>query len=73
MTSVWKQTMLIHGEQTFDMQITEKDGKGKISRKIAVKNGRVIEKPADVDILGENTPDGFIISGLDIIRKRRLR
>jgi hypothetical protein len=73
MTSVWKQPMLINGEQTFEMQITEKDGKGKISRKVIIQNGQVIEKPADVNILGEDTPEGFIVSGLEIIRKRQAR
>lgn len=72
MVSIWKQTMLIYGEQTFDMQITEKEGKGRISRRVVVRNGKVIEKPEDVNILGEETPDGFIVSGLEIIRKRRV-
>lgn len=73
MTSVWKQPMLINGEQTFEMQITEQDGKGRISRKVIIQNGQVIEKPADVNILGEDTPEGFIVSGLEIIRKRKAR
>ena len=73
MVSIWKQTMLINGEKTFEMSITEKDGKGKISRTVIVQNGQVIEKPADVNILGEDTPDGFIVSGLEIMRKRRQR
>jgi hypothetical protein len=65
--------MLINGEQTLEMVVTEKYGKGEISRKVVVQNGKVIEKPADVNILGEDTPDGFIISGLEIIGKRRSR
>ena len=65
--------MLIKGEETCELQITEREGEGKISRKVIIKNGRVIEKPADVNILGEDTPDGFIISGLEIIRKRKIR
>ena len=71
--AIWKQTMLIKGEETCELQITEREGEGKISRKVIIKNGRVIEKPADVNILGEDTPDGFIISGLEIIRKRKIR
>ncbi len=73
MVSVWNQTMIISGEQTFEMQITEEDGKGRISRKVVVKNGQVIEKPSDVNILGENTSEGFVVSGLEIVRKRRRR
>ena len=73
MISVWKQPTIISGEKTFEMQITEQDGKGRISRKVVVQNGRVIEKPADVNILGEETPEGFIVSGLEIIRKRKQR
>ena len=71
--AIWKQTMLIKCEETCELQITEREGEGKISRKVIIKNGRVIEKPADVNILGEDTPDGFIISGLEIIRKRKIR
>lgn len=73
MTSIWKQPTLITGEKTFEMKITEKDGKGKISRTVIVQNGQVVEKPADVNILGDNTPEGFIVSGLEIIRKRKQR
>ncbi len=71
--SIWKQTMLIHGEQTCEIKITEKEGEGRISRKVIIQNGKVVEKPSDVNILGEETPEGFIISGLEIIRKRRAR
>ncbi len=71
--SIWNQTMLIHGEQTCEIEITEKEGEGRLSRKVVIKNGRVVEKPSDVNILGEDTPEGFIISGLEIIRKRRAR
>lgn len=71
--AIWKQTMFIKGEETCELQITEKEGEGKISRKVIIKNGKVVEKPADVNILGDNTPDGFIISGLEIVRKRKIR
>ena len=71
--TIWNQTFLIKGEETCEMEITEKEGKGRISRKVKIQNGRVIEKPDDVNILGEETPDGFIVSGLEIIRKRRMR
>lgn len=46
MTSVWKQPTLIKDEKTFEMQITEQDGKGRITRKVIIQNGQVIEKPA---------------------------
>ena len=71
--AIWKQTMLIKGEETCEIQITEKEGEGRISRKVRIKNGRVVEKPSDVNILGEETPEGFIISGLEIVRKRKIR
>ena len=61
------------GEQTCEIKISERLGEGRISRKVKIQNGKVIEKPADVNILGEETPDGFIISGLEIIRKRKIR
>jgi hypothetical protein len=70
---IWKPTMLIKGEQTCEMEIFEKEGEGKISRKVKIQNGKVIEKPADVNILGNETPDGFVISGLEIVRKRKIR
>ena len=69
----WNQTMLIRGEQTCEMEITEREGEGRISRKVIIKNGKVTKKPADVNILGTNTPIGFIISGLEIVRKRKIR
>jgi len=69
----WNQTMLIRGEQTCEMEITEREGEGRISRKVIIKNGKVIEKPADVNILGNNTSSGFVISGLEIVRKRKKR
>lgn len=71
--SIWKQTMLIKGEQTCEIEISEKEGEGRISRKVKIQNGKVIEKPADVNILGTETVDGFIISGLEIVRKRKIR
>lgn len=71
--SIWKQTMLIKGEQTCEIEISEKIGEGRISRKVKIQNGKVVDKPADVNILGEETPDGFIISGLEIVRKRNIR
>lgn len=71
--SIWKQTMLIKGEQTCEIEISEKEGEGRISRKVKIQNGKVIEKPADVNILGTETKDGFIISGLEIVRKRKKR
>jgi hypothetical protein len=71
MSKIWKQSDVINGGQTFEMEISERKGKGRISRKVVVQNGKVIEKPADVNILGEDTPEGFIVSGLEIIRKRK--
>lgn len=71
--TVWNQTMLIKGEETCEIKIEEREGEGKISRKVIIKNGRVVEKPADVNILGEETSDGFIVSGLEIVRKRKIR
>lgn len=71
--TIWNQTMLIKGEETCEIKIEEKEGEGRISRKVIIKNGKVIEKPSDVDILGEETPDGFIITGLEIVRKRKIR
>lgn len=71
--TIWKQTMLIKGEETCELNIEEKEGEGRISRKVIIKNGRVVEKPADVNILGEETPEGFIVSGLEIVRKRKIR
>lgn len=68
--SVWKPKMSIKNEETCEMQITEKIGTGNITRKVIIKNGQVIEKPHDVNILGDITPDGFIVRGLEIVKKR---
>lgn len=70
---IWNQTMLIKGEETCEIKLEEKIGKGRIARKVVIKNGKIVDKPTDVDILGEETPDGFIISGIKINRKRRIR
>lgn len=71
----WKSPLLIRGEQTCEMVITEKEDEGerRISRKVIIKKGKVIKKPADVNILGTNTSGGFMIHGLEIVRKRKLR
>jgi len=67
---VWKQKMIIKDEQTCELELIDKTGNSEIKRKVIIKNGRVIEKPKDVDIIGENTPFGFEIAGLKLKRKR---
>lgn len=69
--ATWKPTMHIKNEETCELQITEKIGKSNVKRKVIIKNGHIIEKPADVNILGKETPEGFIITGLEIIKKRK--
>lgn len=64
--------MSIKNQETCEIEITEKVGNsGKVKRKVKIQNGKVIEKPRDVDILGKETPDGFIIEGLQLKTKRR--
>lgn len=57
----WKPGIALQEGETCVMRLTER-GKGK--RKVVIKNGKIIEKPEDVDILGINTPFGFVIKGL---------
>jgi len=47
--------------EEIDIEIFER-GKGR--EKIIIKNGKVIKKPDDIIIIGENTSEGFIIKGI---------
>ena len=38
--------------------------KGRGRDRIIIKNGRLIKKPDDIEIIGEQTPDGFIMKGI---------
>lgn len=70
--AIWKPYMSIKNQETCEIEITEKIGNsGKVKRKVKIQNGKVIEKPRDVIILGKETPDGFIIEGLQLRTKRR--
>lgn len=41
-----------------------------IKRNVTIEDGKVIDKPDDVDIIGERTPNGFILMGLQYNAKR---
>ena len=70
--AIWKSYMSIKDQKTCEIEITEKVGiSGKVKRKVKIQNGKVVEKPRDVDILGTETTDGFIITGLQLKTKRR--
>lgn len=43
-------------------------GKEIISRLITVENGKIIEKPDNVQLLGKLTSEGFVVRGLQIIK-----
>ncbi len=47
--------------EDIEIEIFEK-GKGK--DRIIIKNGRLTKKPDYIDIIGENTPDGFVMRGI---------
>lgn len=43
-------------------------GKKAISRTVTIENGEIIEKSDDVQLLGTLTSDGFVVTGLQIIK-----
>jgi uncharacterized coiled-coil protein SlyX len=47
--------------EEIEVEIFER-GKGK--EKIIIKNGKVIKKPDDIIIIGQNTQEGFVVKGI---------
>ena len=59
---VWKQGVTIKPGETATIQLIEK--RDNFERTVIIEDGKVIQKPDDIDILGIDTPFGFEIRGL---------
>lgn len=68
--STWKKGLIIRDdygkEVTNQMMLTDRTTGKEIKRYVEIENGKVVRKPKDVEILGENTPNGFILRGITL-------
>ena len=65
---IWKKGLIIRDdlgkEVTNQMKLTDRTTGKEIKRYVEIENGKVIRKPEDIDILGEETPKGFVLRGI---------
>ena len=68
--STWKKGLIIrndNGEEvTNQMMLTDRTTGKEIKRYVEIENGKVIIKPEDVEILGEETSKGFVLRGITL-------
>lgn len=56
-------------KKSYQIMLTERiPGQKAINRLVTIENGEIIEKPDDVRLLGTLTSDGFVVTGLQIIK-----
>lgn len=69
----WKKGLIIRDdfgkEVTTQMMLTDRTTGKEIKRYVEIKNGKIIKKPGDVDILGEETSKGFVLRGITLKNK----
>ena len=65
---IWTPDMKLEKKSCQIMLKENIPGKKAISRLVTIENGEVIEKPDDVQLLGKLTSEGFVVSGLQIIK-----
>lgn len=72
--NIWNDEIIINDtgkNATCQLRLTERiPGTKEIKRCVSIKDGKVINKPDDVDIIGENTSKGFIIRGIELNTER---
>ena len=61
-TGVWRPGVTIKPGENAIIQLIEK--RDDFKRTVVIENGKIIDKPDDIDILGSETPFGFEIRGL---------
>ena len=61
-TGVWRPGLTIKPGENATIQLIEK--RDDFKRTVIIENGKIIDKPDDIDILGVETPFGFEIRGL---------
>lgn len=59
---IWRQGITIKPGETATIQLIEK--RDDFNRTVVIENGKVVDKPDDIDILGVDTPFGFEIRGI---------
>jgi hypothetical protein len=69
--NIWNTEELIidHSGKKTNQELLLKEnipGKEEIKRYVKIEDGKVIEKPEDIDLIGKRTSKGFILEGLKI-------
>lgn len=59
---VWRPGVTIKPGETVTIQLIEK--RDNFERTVVIEDGKIVNKPDDIDILGVETPFGFEIRGL---------
>lgn len=65
---IWTPDMKLEKKSCQIMLKENIPGKREISRLVTIENGEIIEKPDDVQLLGTLTSEGFVVTGLQIIK-----
>lgn len=71
--SIWKEGLIIKDDDekrlSSEMMLIDRSGEGRLKKYVKVEEGKVIEKPEDVDILGEIKGNKFILRGITLKNK----
>ena len=59
---IWRPGVTIKPGETATIQLIEK--RDNFERTVVIEDGKIVNKPDDIDILGVETPFGFEIRGL---------
>lgn len=59
---VWRPGITIKPGENATIQLIEK--RDDFKRTVVIENGKIVDKPDDIDILGVETPFGFEIRGI---------
>ena len=65
---IWTPDMKLEKKSCQIMLKENIPGKKAISRMVTIEDGKIIQKPDDVQLLGTLTSDGFVVTGLQIIK-----
>lgn len=65
---IWTPEMKLEKKSCQIMLKENIPGKKAISRLVTIEDGEIIEKPDDVQLLGTLTSEGFVVTGLQIIK-----
>lgn len=65
---IWTPEMKLEKKSCQIMLKENIPGQEPISRLVTIEDGIIIQKPDDVQLLGDLTSEGFVVSGLQIIK-----